>query len=74
MVPAQQGFESDDPAGRQIDDGLVLDPELLALQREGEIVLNANSKIVACSHLSVVDHRLGSSSHFGVIHRRVGIA
>jgi hypothetical protein len=36
MTPAEQGFESDEVAAREVDDGLVVDVQLTAKDRASE--------------------------------------
>ena len=39
MLPADERLEADDPVGREVHDRLVMEPQLVALERPPEVVL-----------------------------------
>ena len=73
MVPPQQCLEPDDVDGVEIDDRLVVQHQLVVLERGVEIMLEARAPSGAVAHLEVEDRDRVAAGFLRLVHRRVGI-
>jgi hypothetical protein len=72
MVPADEGLDPDRAAGRDVDDGLVVEDELVA-ECLGEFVLHAHAVASGTAHVVVEDlHLARSAVGLGEVHRGIG--
>ena len=73
MVPAQQGFHTDHLAGAHVDERLVVELELLLLDRLAQSGFQGVPLYRARVHLGREELVVVAAFLFGVIHRRVGV-
>ena len=75
MVPAHERLDPDGAAGRDLDDRLVVQDELVTPERVRELVLHAHPDASGAAH-RVVEHLdlARGAVRLGEVHRRVGLA
>ena len=74
MLPADQRLEAGDLAAGEGDDRLVVEGELLALDRLAQLLLDLEPEQGAGPHLGVEELAAGPALFLGPVHRRVGVA
>ena len=74
VLPADQRLEARDPTGIELDDRLVGDPELVALDRAAKVGLQPEATKDAGVHRLVKHHVMRFAQGLGPVHRRVGVA
>ena len=74
VVPAHQRLDADDLAAAQSDHRLVVQFELLALERVAQLALGLEPAHRARPHLGVEDLAAPAAALLGPVHRRVGVA
>jgi hypothetical protein len=72
MLPAHQRFQLEHPAGRQVDDGLVVHAQRTALDRLPQLCLLDKPLGGVPPHGALVQNKLASAHAFGAVHRHVG--
>src|SRR5439155_22082543 len=73
VLPAQKGFDLNDPAGIEGDDRLVEEQELLSIKRTPKLVLEPKVLYHAVPHLRVEDYMAAAPQLLGAVHCRVGV-
>ena len=74
MLPTHQGFAGDDSARESIDDGLIVEHELLSLEGASEVVLQVELAQHQGVHGLVVHEMPCSAVGLGLVHGDVGVA
>ena len=74
VAPADQRLDADDPAGRQLDDRLVVDGEVAAADAPAQVGVQLVSLDDGAMHLRVEDLGPALAVGLGPVHRDVGIA
>jgi hypothetical protein len=74
VAPAQQRLRTDDPAAVQLDDGLVEQDELVALQGVLEVGFEGEPLHGVVAHGRLEQPPAVGALTFGVVHRDVGVA
>ncbi len=74
MLPAQQRLDRHDRVVVQRDDRLIGDPQLAALQRPAQIVLQRETRDGAQAHRTIEHLEAPASAALGLIHGGVGVA
>ena len=74
QAPAQQRLGADDPAVAQVDLGLVLDHQLVALERAAQLALEHQPLDRGGVHLRGVEGEGVAAVLLGVVHGRIGVA
>ena len=75
MVPPDQGFDADRATGRDVDDRLVVEDELVARQGVRQVLLEVHPITSRAPHLVVEElHLARRAMCLGVVHGRVGLA
>ena len=73
-VPAQQGFYGDDPTSAHVDDGLVGDRKLLAVDRPTQLAFELDLAQDVGVHLGLEQLDTALAQALGAVHREVGVA
>ena len=74
MVPAHERLHTPNATGRQIDDRLELEHQLLALDRVAQRLFDVEPLDDLGAHTGVEDLHTITAARLGFVHRRVGIA
>ena len=74
VLPAHQRLEAADLAGAKVDHRLVVERQLVALERVPQLALDLEPAHRAGPHLGVEEHAAGAAALLGPVHRRVGVA
>ena len=74
MVPAHQRLEADDLAAAQRDDRLVVELELVAVERVAQLALDLEAAHGPRPHLRVEDLAAAAAALLRPVHRGVGVA
>ncbi len=74
VLPADQRLEAGDLAGAQVDHRLVVEGELLAVERVPQLPFDLQPAHRAGPHLGVEEDAAGAAALLGPVHRRVGVA
>ncbi len=73
MIPAHQRLEGDRPLARDVDDGLVMNLELLAAQRRAQIELEHAPRLGAGVHAGLEESIGAAAVGLGAVEREVGV-
>ena len=74
VLPADQRLEAGDLAGAQADHRLVVERELVAVERVAQLAFDLEPAHRAGPHLGVEEDAAGAAAFLGPVHRRVGVA
>ena len=74
MMPAQQGFEPQHPVVDQLDQRLVVQVELVALERVTQIAFERHAFGQVVAQRDVEGFKAPAAELLGAVHRRVGVA
>ena len=74
MLPADQRLEARDLAGAEADHRLVVEGELVAVERVAQLAFDLEPAHRAGPHLGVEEDAAGAAAFLGPVHRRVGVA
>ena len=74
MLPANEGFRTDDLARLELDDRLVVDDELLPLDGPPQLRLHPQARHNSVVHGRLEDLETGLALGLGGVHRDVGVA
>ena len=74
MVPPDQCLDAEQFAARQVDDRLELDEELLALQRQVDVLLQPQAIVQLLLHVRPEHREARLPRHLRVVHGDVGVA
>ncbi len=74
MRPARQRLDADDPTGGEVDDRLVGDAQLVALDRLTEIAIELDAGLDVGLHLRLVPAVRPGPLDLGPVHRQIGVA
>ncbi len=72
--PARQRLGADDPTGGELDDGLVGDEQLVALERLAEVAVELDARLDVGLHARLVPAVRARAVRLGPVHRQVGVA
>jgi hypothetical protein len=73
-LPAKKGLEARDSARIQRDDGLVMEPQIVLLQRPPEVVVYLHEPRGPAVHLLVEDHMARPAEALCLVHGDVGVS
>ncbi len=74
MAPTDQRLEAGDLAGAEVDDGLVVERQLVAVEGVAQLPFHLQPLHRPRSHLGVEEDAAGAAALLGPVHRRVGVA
>ena len=74
VVPAQEGFDADQAEVVEVVDGLVDEPELVAVERGAQLELEFDAVLDFGLHLGVEDFVAVLAGRFGLVERDIGVA
>ena len=74
MLPADQCLGLDDPARGHVDDWLVVQAKLIALQRMAQILLQIQPREAVAVHARVEHDMLTLAAGLGPVHRDIRVA
>ena len=74
VLPADQRLEAADLAGAEVDDRLVVERQLVAVERVAQLAFDLEPAHRTGPHLGVEEHAAGAAAFLGPVHRRVGVA
>ena len=73
MQPPQQGFDTDDAPGGQLDLGLVVEQELVAIDGEAQIVLEVHPRPYSGVEIGTEEAKGVTSLLLREVERRIGV-